>query len=127
MMNKCLNCEKEIVNIEGRRAKKYCDNKGKCKGEYFRKQKKPSQYVNKATFDELESRYNQLINAASGRDRNGVNNDELRVTDLTKPNKEVKPKETPITNYSVNIPPKLKGESGIDYKIRISELQSKLK
>jgi len=78
-MNKCLNCEKEIVSIEGRRAKKYCDNKGKCKGEYFRKQKKPSQYVNRATFDELESRYNQLINAARGRDKNGVNHDELNI------------------------------------------------
>jgi len=83
-MNKCLNCEKEIISIEGRRAKKYCDNKGKCKGEYFRKQKKPSQYVNKATFDELNNRYNQLINAARGRDENGVNNDEVKNDNVEK-------------------------------------------
>ena len=77
-MNKCLNCEKEIISIEGRRAKKYCDNKGKCKGEYFRKLKKVADFVPKSKYDDLNNRYNQLINATRGKDENGVNNDEVR-------------------------------------------------
>jgi len=146
-MNKCLNCEKEIVSIEGRRAKKYCDNKGKCKGEYFRKQKKPSQYVNKATFDELESRYNQLINAARGRDENGVNNDEVKNTVDTyweehKNDNPEKAEFDAVYNKEIlsqiaaikseKIPAERNTQLGKkswdnDQRKRISELQSKLK
>ena len=106
MMNKCLNSEKEIISIEGRRAKKYCDNKGKCKGEYFRKLKKVADFVPKSKYDDLNNRYNQLINATRGKDENGVNNDEVKVTDLTKPNKEVKVKIIATTNYSIDTLPK---------------------
>ena len=38
----CLNCGKEVKQTEGKRQKLYCDNNGKCKNEYFRKQKSKS-------------------------------------------------------------------------------------
>lgn len=38
-MGKCLNCESQIENTPGRRPKKFCDNKGKCRNEWHRKHK----------------------------------------------------------------------------------------
>ena len=42
-MVNCLNCGKEVTQSEGKRERLYCDNKGKCKNEYFRKQKECKQ------------------------------------------------------------------------------------
>lgn len=38
-MGICLNCESQIENTPGRRPKKFCDNKGKCRNEWHRKNK----------------------------------------------------------------------------------------
>ena len=34
-MSNCLNCGKEVPQTEGKRARKYCDNKGACKQQYW--------------------------------------------------------------------------------------------
>ena len=44
-MSNCLNCNKEVPQVEGKRARKYCDNKGKCKYDYFYKQKNKNKVV----------------------------------------------------------------------------------
>jgi len=60
-MANCLNCGEEIISLEGRRPKLYCDNKGKCKGEYFRKKKKQPKYVQKAVYDKLQEKYQNVL------------------------------------------------------------------
>ena len=70
----------------------------------------------------LDNRSNLLINAARGRDENGVNNDEIVAK---KPYKTVK---TTIPSSKINtttdippIPERMEGESSFDYGIRKSE------
>jgi hypothetical protein len=89
-MDKCLNCGAEIESERGRRPKQFCANKGKCRNEHWRKGRKEIkttksdlQLENERLKKELElerqNRSNPFINAARGRDENGVNNDEVRV------------------------------------------------
>lgn len=40
-MSNCKQCGKEIMVVEGRRKREFCDNKGKCRNEFYRKNKKP--------------------------------------------------------------------------------------
>ncbi len=93
-MAKCLNCGSDLVQMEGRRPKKFCDNKGKCRNKYWRdnkpkekkyfrsdeveKLKKKAEGLEKELELERQNRLNPLINAARGRDENGVNNDEMK-------------------------------------------------
>ncbi len=50
-MDKCLNCDKELTHIEGRKRKKYCDNDGKCKSEHWAKTHKAGRYyINDSTW-----------------------------------------------------------------------------
>ena len=80
----CLNCNKEVKQIEGKRQRKYCDDA--CKQIHWKKtNKKEPKYVQYKTFKELLDKFNslserdnQLINAARGRDECGVNLDEMR-------------------------------------------------
>lgn len=37
-MSKCLNCGKDVIQTDGKRERKYCDNKGACKQQYWLKQ-----------------------------------------------------------------------------------------
>ena len=54
-MTKCLNCEAEVKQTEGRRPRKFCDNKGKCRLAYWNKnQPKKGRYVLKTTFDKVK-------------------------------------------------------------------------
>jgi len=94
-MTKCLECGSEIKQTEGRRPRKFCDNKGKCKGAYWLKNKpKEPRYVLKSTLDSVVAKYegllsvipkgnridiNHLIDAARGRDASGINEDELNL------------------------------------------------
>lgn len=94
-MTKCLECGSEIKQTEGRRPRKFCDNKGKCKGAYWLKNKpKEPRYVLKSTLDSVVAKYegllsvipkgnrvdiNPLIDAARGRDASGINEDELNI------------------------------------------------
>ena len=122
-MGECLNCGKPIENVQGRRPKKYCDNKGKCKGEYFRKQKKEPKYVQKEVYDALNEKYQNILSKINPNQGNiddcnkGLH--EAVINDLTNKNKK--------SNYTINTIPRLEGESSIDYKIRVSEINEKNK
>jgi hypothetical protein len=81
---------------------------------------------------EDEFRSNPLINAARGRDENGINNDELR---QNKPRQAQKPQmaiqvpkkeEKPVEPIKIAKPERMKGESGLDYSIRLHEWQEKM-
>lgn len=106
-MANCLNCGEEIISLEGRRPKLYCDNKGKCKGEYFRKQKKEPKYVQYKTFAALLEKFTDA-----------AKDSEIGKRAMEKAIKETK--ELKVNNIA--LPPRLEGENTIDYKIRISEL-----
>ncbi len=52
-MNNCLNCGKEIVQKNGGKERKFCDNNNACKQAYHNAHKKPQKYVLKETYDKL--------------------------------------------------------------------------
>lgn len=52
-MNKCLNCGAEIVQKEGARERKFCENQNKCKQAYHNKHKKPQKFVRKDKYDKV--------------------------------------------------------------------------
>ena len=54
-MNKCLNCSAEIVQKNGGKERKFCDNNNACKQAYFNKQKKEPKYVKLSSFQELKN------------------------------------------------------------------------
>lgn len=60
-MNNCLNCGKELVQIEGKRSKKFCDNT--CRSNYWQKtnRKKEPKYVRYETFKELKDKFDILV------------------------------------------------------------------
>lgn len=52
-MNKCLYCQKDIVQKNGGKERKFCDNNNACKQAYHNKNKKEPKYVLKSTYDAL--------------------------------------------------------------------------
>lgn len=61
MKGNCLNCNRELPQTEGKRERKFCDNKGKCKGEYRRKQGKKQKMVTFTSFQELKSKFDEVV------------------------------------------------------------------
>jgi hypothetical protein len=62
-MDTCLNCQKTLVHVEGRRKKTFCSSP--CRNAYWRKTAaKEPKYVLWKTFKELEEKYNNLKQAA---------------------------------------------------------------
>jgi hypothetical protein len=138
----CLNCKIEVSQSKGKRAKLYCSEK--CRIEYFRKKKgegKPKRgpgrprKVNLAALaieveKETEKRSNPFINAARGRDANGVNQDEADLAqkeglreDIEEQIKVIKAEKIPDNRNTF-----LGRKSWIlDQKKRIEELQTQLK
>lgn len=106
-MNKCLFCEKLIEVIEKKKPKKYCTPK--CRLNDFYRRRKLDRLQEKKLF-EIEQRSNPLINAARGRDKNGVNNDELS---------QNKPKN--------DKPVRISGEDWYEYHLRVEEWKKSLK
>ena len=51
-MDNCLNCGKELFHVQGRRKKKFCDEK--CKQEHWRKQNTIPKYVQFSSFQKLK-------------------------------------------------------------------------
>lgn len=86
----CLNstCGKELIHTEGRRPKKYCDDK--CRVSFYLSQKKEPKYVQKKTFDKLKTDYEEL------KSKLGV-----QVQNLTKPT-VVEPPKQPKSDFSIN-------------------------
>lgn len=87
-MNKCLNCGRQIEVKDGRRPRQYCDNNGKCRNEYWRKNKEkaPPKWV----FDYFKKHPEQLATTKTS------------IQDLTKPTNEIKPHEQQKTNYTID-------------------------
>jgi|ERR1039457_367140 predicted nucleic acid-binding Zn-ribbon protein len=86
MTTTCLNCGKTLIHTEGRREKKYCGNN--CKQAYWQKKKPKDKKTKVLTMEQWEEiqkklnektgRDNQFENAARGRDKSGVNEDEQK-------------------------------------------------
>lgn len=49
-MGECLNCGSQIENTPGRRPKKFCDNKGRCRNAWHRKNKPKKEKKEKFKF-----------------------------------------------------------------------------
>lgn len=98
----CLECGKDLIQITGKRAKQFCNVT--CRSNYWQKKKRDSEpkkqglpgrppkkkidKLQEQIADAAEARNNSLINAARGRDANGVNQDESNLAE----------KETKITD-----------------------------
>lgn len=134
-MDKCLNCGKDLVHVEGRRKKKYCDEN--CKGQFFRKVKHEPKYVQIETFNKMLGEYE----LAKLKLQEFLNPSDKRVD--IQDNKPSLPIETPLADNSEilqqidaikaeKIPPERNTTNGrkvwaIDQAKRIKELESKLK
>jgi hypothetical protein len=77
-MTNCLQCNAELTHVEGRKQKSFCNVN--CRNKYFYAQRKKT--------------VEEAIEITNGK--------EVKVTDLTKPNVEVKPKEVATTNTTIN-------------------------
>lgn len=80
-MSNCLNCGEHISQTLGKREKQFCDST--CRSNYWQK-KKRTQKLQLEVKEESKKRKNPLINAAKGRDKNGVNKDESILSDFEK-------------------------------------------
>jgi len=83
-MNECLNCQNPVEQKEGRRKRLYCGDT--CRVQFNRKKNgKKIRWIEIGKYEKLkaeleqerQSRSNPFINAARGRDENGVNQDEI--------------------------------------------------
>lgn len=98
-MKKCLRqkCQKEFEPNKPKQI--FCS--AKCRV-YFSRENKT----------ELDNRDNKLINAARGRDATGINKDEIEGNKFQKMADKIVQNEIP----------RLKGESSIEYRLRMIEL-----
>jgi hypothetical protein len=64
-MNKCLNCGAEIIQKNGSRERKFCDNQNKCKQAYHNKIKREPKYVQFKTYKDLLEKYDELVTKSS--------------------------------------------------------------
>jgi hypothetical protein len=92
----CLNCGKEVKQTEGKRQKLYCDNNGKCKNEYFRKNRE----IRKVVLVEDE---NGLWKTSDGRKCNLIWQENKIISPDSELPKEFKP-VYPI-EYTANLSP----------------------
>lgn len=92
-LDNCKNtdCGKKLIHTEGRRPKEFCSPECRIKFNNLKNKKggsrgRPRGSKNKVNLEKLkqelaeerESRNNPLINAARGRDKSGVNEDEVK-------------------------------------------------
>ena len=82
---KCKNCNKELVQIPGKRGKQFCNST--CRSNYWQKSKRSTDNLIKPT---------------------------LKIIDLTKPTGEIKPHEQPKTNFAINTTTKSENLAKID-------------
>ncbi|HUM52920.1 MAG TPA: hypothetical protein PK431_13945 [Chitinophagales bacterium] len=119
-MSNCLNCGKEIAQKNGGKERKFCDNNNACKQAYHNKNKKPPKYVLKETYDKLLAKIaenNTPINKAK------------ILSERETVNEASKKAGYPLTeNQAAQYKPeKQKGETGMDYAIRLAEWKEKQK
>lgn len=86
-MTNCLQCNKELTHVEGRKQKSFCNSF--CRNQYFYSKRKVVKFQAEVA-EEKEKRQNPLIHAARGRDANGVNNDEVKNLEIEKLEEEMK-------------------------------------
>lgn len=61
-MSKCLECGADISQTEGRRPRKFCDNKGKCRLAHWNKNNpKGGKYVLKSTHEAIIEKMNKKM------------------------------------------------------------------
>lgn len=96
----CLNCNREVPQIVGRRARLYCD--GKCKGEYWRggrtKEKRKTILV---------SEYKELVRLA-------------KLGKMVEAGKYIPVVKGDVKDIQINVV-RQEGESVLDFKIRQAE------
>ncbi len=93
MESKCLDCGENLVQLEGKRQKQFCGSS--CRSNYWQKKKRRAKLAADLGA-EKQARSNPLINAARGRDKNGVNEDEAKRVEQES-QKEVQEMNAPTT------------------------------
>ena len=117
-MNKCLNCSAEIIQKNGGKERKFCDNNNACKQAYYNK-KNGSGYKPKRkhlTVEEYEALLSKIVDTSEQKEIQKKVVSDLMDYGMAKVN-------TPIAAK----PEKLKGESDWDYRIRVAEWKEKQK
>lgn len=102
----CLNCNREVDQSTGRRARLYCNDS--CKGNYWRRKKPPESKVKVLSIET----YNELLEAVK---KTGWT---APKTDIPKPAQKyvhVKKQIPKLTDK----PDRLPGENSIEYRIRV--------
>lgn len=86
METKCLECGNSVPQTLGKRKKEYCGST--CRTVYWKKKKQkgkpkrgPGRPPKAPIIEPIPERDNILINAARGRDSNGINMDEVRLAE----------------------------------------------
>lgn len=130
----CLNCGKPVKQTEGKRAKNYCDPA--CRQKHWQKNNKksairgPGRPKKTPIVVPPNPKDNALINAARGRDSNGVNMDETRLSEKEASRELIEDQIKDIK--AEKIPPNRDTALGrrswaIDQKKRIQELENAIK
>lgn len=110
-MTNCKNCGEPLTQVLGKRIKQFCNST--CRSNFWQKQKRILQNINKA-----EIRPNP---AEKIPEKEGEVSCVLLYSELGK-----KIENPAIILPASPVPEKLPGESALDYKIRISDLNQKL-
>lgn len=130
-MSKCLECQAEINQTPGRRPRKFCDNKGKCRLAHWNKNNpKEGKYV-------LKSKYDALLAQIKGNnkpenkekilnERNAVNNASTKTTNPLTENEctSVDLERIKVLEYELKSPPKT-AKIGVKTWIRVRENELK--
>lgn len=137
-MNTCLNCGAEIIQKNGGKERKFCDNLNKCKQAYFNRNKKPPKFVLLKTFQELKERFDEIAaenmelkSAKVIKDDKNKSHPELSYQKQAKEpqqpikttvgDKDVVEPEKAVETPKNKKPVMMEGESGVDFLIRLNE------
>jgi hypothetical protein len=116
MKENCLNCSTKIFQKEGSRERKFCSDS--CRASFHQKNnKKPlrDKVPPKWVYDYFKKNPDELTKT-------------LGINDITVPVPKITFSKTTPESYNGNkkdVPKRLEGESIIDYRIRIIELEEK--
>ncbi len=119
-MNNCLNCGKEIVQKNGGKERKFCDNNNACKQAYHNAHKKPQKYVLKETYDKLLAKI-----AENNKPENKAEIEAKRNGVASNTKKEYK---QPLTMQEMTDKPiRSNFKESLDYSIALAEWKEKQK
>jgi len=117
-MNNCLECGSPLSHVEGRKKKMFCNQV--CKGKYWRKNNPPKKENKTVKIIEeilMSEKGIELISEIMSKIANKSKSE----------NRKLNTSDVPKILTETNKPEKVKGESTIDYALRLAEWKEKNK